>query len=534
MNLEIGSTLGDYQIIGILGAGGMGRVYKVRNTISDRIEAMKVLLPDLSATPELTDRFMREIKVQASLVHPNIAAFHTAVRVNNQLLMLMEFLEGATLAQRLEQGRISAPEAVEYVRQVLTALEYAHQRGVIHRDIKPANMMLVGSGTVKLMDFGIAKAASDQRLTMTGMTLGSLYYMPPEQIRGATDLDARADLYSVGVSLYEFVTGTRPFDGDSQFAIMSAHLEKNPAPPLSIDPSLPQSLNNLILQSVAKDPKDRFQTAAAFRDALAAVAAFWDAPTATQVGPAPAHQTITTPVPPPQAAAEAGPFIVKPAQSEPPKNRRGVWVALGAAAAVLAVVVMIQFGPLESSRAAPQVPQTSVRQAQPPQTAPAQTAAQEPAPRPVVPVTIPPRAQTVPTKPMPRQTTSVQAFPPAVEQRPASHAAAPAQVVSQPAPQPPTSQSVAPSQAEMMEFREHLMMINTRAGGVRASLQALKSQQAAAGMNLRGDMQEAVDLMDSYLRGAQGAIQAGDLPAARGYADKGERQLEKLEKFLNR
>src|ERR1700730_1206189 len=181
MSLEIGSRIGDYEIVSALGAGGMGKVFKVRNVISDRVEAMKVLLPDLEHEPELADRFMREIKVQASLQHPNIATLHTALRVDNQLLMLMELVEGITLDQRLQQGPIPLRDGIEYIGQVLGALGYAHQHGVIHRDIKPANMMLTANGTVKLMDFGIAKAAADRRLTMTGTTLGSLYYMSPER-----------------------------------------------------------------------------------------------------------------------------------------------------------------------------------------------------------------------------------------------------------------------------------------------------------------------------------------------------------------
>src|SRR5437879_3797123 len=134
MNLEIGTTIGDYHVVDILGAGGMGKVYKVRNVISDRVEAMKVLLPDLVNQSDLADRFLREIKVQASLEHPNIAALHTAVRVDNQLLMLMEFVEGVTLEQRLKDGPLPPAEAVNYISQVLSALEYAHARGVVHRD----------------------------------------------------------------------------------------------------------------------------------------------------------------------------------------------------------------------------------------------------------------------------------------------------------------------------------------------------------------------------------------------------------------
>ena len=344
IKLEIGSTVGDYQIIGILGAGGMGKVYKVRNVISDRVEAMKVLLPDLVTEPELADRFMREIKVQASLEHPNIAALHTALRIENQLLMLMEFVEGETLEQKLRNGPMHVRDAVDYIAQVLSALGYAHQHGVIHRDIKPANMMLTHGGAIKLMDFGIAKAASDRRLTMTGTTMGSLYYMSPEQIKGAATLDSRSDLYSVGVSLYELVTGKRPFDGDSQFAIMSAHLEKMPVPPLELDPTLPAALNDIILMSVAKDPDQRFQTAEAFRNALANAL---PQPAATVPVPAPAPAGAAAAA----AAPAAAPMLIEPTPPEEPRSHRGLWVAAGAVAAVLAIVAVIQFGPWKKTAA---------------------------------------------------------------------------------------------------------------------------------------------------------------------------------------
>src|SRR4051794_37088294 len=173
MNLEIGGTVGDYEIVGILGAGGMGKVFRVRNTISNREEAMKVLLPDLTGEPELANRFLREIQVLARLEHPNIAGLRTALRFENQLLMIMELVDGVSLDQRLHQGPMPVMEAVRCVDQILAALAYAHKNGVIHRDIKPANMMLTADGTVKLMDFGIAKGTNDRRLTMTGGTIGS-------------------------------------------------------------------------------------------------------------------------------------------------------------------------------------------------------------------------------------------------------------------------------------------------------------------------------------------------------------------------
>ena len=379
MNLEIGSTVGDYQIVGVLGAGGMGKVYKVRNLISDRIEAMKVLLPDLVTEPELADRFLREIKTQASLEHPSIASLHTAVRVDNQLLMLMEFVEGQTLEQRLQGGPLPVEQAVDYISQVLSALDYAHRQGVIHRDIKPANMMLTPAGTVKLMDFGIAKASTDQRLTMTGTTMGSLYYMSPEQIKGAAHIDARADLYSVGVSLYELVTGKRPFDGDSQFAIMSAHLEKMPVPPVEVDPRLPQALNDAILMAVAKDPAMRFQTAGAFRMALSSILPSKQAAPAPapvlQTGPRPASPVITQPVAPAQPMPALQPMMPAAIASEKPKGKRGLWMALGALAAVLGAIAVLEFAPSKDTKAQTQ------NQAQPSTVMPAQTRQRSPRPR---------------------------------------------------------------------------------------------------------------------------------------------------------
>ena len=343
MNLEIGTTIGDYQIIGILGAGGMGKVYKVRNVISDRIEALKVLLPDLATEPDLADRFVREIKVQASLEHPNIASLHTALRVENQLLMLMEFVEGMTLDQKLKAGPLPISEAVEYVAQVLGALGYAHQHGVIHRDIKPANMMLTPAGVIKLMDFGIAKAATDRKLTMTGTTMGSLYYMSPEQIKGAATLDSRSDLYSIGVTLYELVTGKRPFDGDSQFAIMAAHLEKNPIPPITLDPRLPAELNDIILLSVAKDPAARFQTAEAFRNALMNIQGL--------VGrPAGAVSTAASGAAAAPQAAPALPQEAPPAPAAAAKGHRGMWIAAGTLFTALLVVGHHPVRPMEEDQ----------------------------------------------------------------------------------------------------------------------------------------------------------------------------------------
>ncbi|MGD0790532.1 MAG: serine/threonine-protein kinase [Terriglobales bacterium] len=358
MNEAAPSRIGDYEILEVLGAGGMGQVFKVRNVISDRIEAMKILLPDLAGRQDLADRFLQEIKVLAALNHPNIAALRTALTLGNQLVMVMEFVEGMTLAKRLEAGPIAPAEALNYVDQILSALSYAHRQQVIHRDIKPANMMLTPNNVVKLMDFGIARSGKDRALTVTGTTLGSLYYMPPEQVMGGTT-DARSDLYSLGVSLYEMVTGQCPFRADSDYTLMAAHVQQPPKPPIELRSDLPAALNEIILLAMAKDPNQRFQSADAFRNALSSVRGelartgaatpaaspfaatallqgraappppMNDLPTVSAQVPVPTElpKTVTNlpPAPPPVAAQQ--------------RTHRGLYVTLGALLVLAALVV---------------------------------------------------------------------------------------------------------------------------------------------------------------------------------------------------
>ncbi len=269
MSLQCGDTIGDYLIIAELGVGGMGKVFKVRNLISDRVEALKVLLPDLQNNQELVNRFLREIKVHASLVHPNIAILYTATCVSNQLLMFIEMIDGITLAEKIKSGPLDPRDAVNYMSQMLLALSYAHNRGVIHRDIKPSNIMVTPKGVVKLMDFGIARGDSDRKLTSTGTALGSLYYMSPEQVKGS-EPDGRSDLYSAGVAAYEILTGKTPFDGQTEYAIMTAHVMSEPDPPVKWNPNLPPALSAVIMKSLAKNSAERFQTAEEFRLALLA------------------------------------------------------------------------------------------------------------------------------------------------------------------------------------------------------------------------------------------------------------------------
>lgn len=269
-SLNVGDAVGDYEVVGILGVGGMGTVYRVRNVISDREDALKVLLPDLRAAPDVAERFAREIKIQASLNHPNIASLRTALRVENQLLMIVELVEGVTLEQRLRLGPVDVWQGVDWTIAVLEALSYAHSLGVTHRDIKPANIMVTPSNTVKLLDFGIARSIADPGLTRTGVAVGSLHYMSPELIQGLPP-DARADIYSLGITSYELLTGQRPFQGKSHYEIMRAHLEQSPVLPQQINSNIPPDLSSLVLRAMAKRPEDRFQSAAEFRSALEAL-----------------------------------------------------------------------------------------------------------------------------------------------------------------------------------------------------------------------------------------------------------------------
>jgi serine/threonine protein kinase len=268
---EVGTTIGDYQIISVIGRGGMGKVFKVRNLLSDRIEAMKVLLPGTDPRADMVERFLREIKVVAALDHPGIASLRTALRANDQILMIMEYVEGTSLHSRMLQGPIGTARAVRFIQQVLDALAFAHRRGVVHRDIKPSNILVAPNDTIKLTDFGIASRSGDPRLTGEGVALGSLFYMSPEQMK-AEAVDARSDLYSVGVTLYEMVTGQPPVQGTSFYSILKAHMEGKPRPATELAPHLPPELSRVISKSLEKLPEARFQSAGEFHAALSRVA----------------------------------------------------------------------------------------------------------------------------------------------------------------------------------------------------------------------------------------------------------------------
>ena len=526
--------LGDYEILDVLGSGGMGRVYKVRNTITDRVEAMKVLLPDLQGHEAVAARFLREIKVLAALKHPNIAGLLTALTIENQLVMVMEYVEGQSLSSRVDQGAVPVQEALQYLDQVLAALDFAHRQHVIHRDIKPANMMLTQDGTVKLMDFGIARSeAEPKKLTATGTTLGSLSYMSPEQVTGQPT-DERSDLYSLGISFYEMVTGVKPFQGDSDFSIMAAQINPAPTPPVHLQPGLPKIVNDIILKSIAKDPAERFQSAEAFRYAVKRAAqAIGDLGTLVQgsveipasgvVAPQSRQEAKTMvqgsneyavgapvrpPAAPPAPAVAARTTVSQPAPSAPPvpapvaqaASHRGLYMGLGALVVVVVLIAAGFYMPKWKKASAADSEQPS--QVTTPASGPQQ-----------------PAEQAKPSEqPGPADTGAKKML--AGNPAPASGKAAISQV--------------APDTAELDAIEREIDQLTSRAAAVNSSLDTLQRQQQAEGYGLRGDIAAKQASMKINLSKAQSAIGQNDAARAKRYADMASADVEALERFLGR
>ena len=268
MPLAPNLRLGPYQIVAPLGAGGMGEVYKGRDTRLDRIVAIKVLPEHSAARPDLRERFEREARAVSALNHPHICALYDVGQQDGIDFLVMEYLEGETLAQRLERGPLPMEQALRYAVQISDALERAHRHKVIHRDLKPSNIMLVRDGA-KLLDFGLAKlhaaaaAEAETRtiaLTTEGTILGTFQYMAPEQLEGK-DADVRSDIFAFGAVLYEMVTGRKAFEGKSRASITAAIMERDPPPVSQVQPLTAPLLEKLIKTCLAKDPEQRRQTA---------------------------------------------------------------------------------------------------------------------------------------------------------------------------------------------------------------------------------------------------------------------------------
>lgn len=267
-SFEPGSTLGNYLIVSKLGEGGMGLVYKAHDTTLDRTVALKVLSPHLFRNQEFLNRFRVEAQAQARLNGPNIVTLHSMFEIPGSLVLVMEYVEGHTLDQRLHnEGRLSVASTVWVFEQALLGVERAHRMGIVHRDLKPSNIFITNTHEVKLMDFGVAKILDNKANTQSGSMIGTLMYISPEQIKG-NDADFRSDIYTLGISLYQAVTGVLPFEKKTDYEYMNAHLHEQPLPPTSLQPAIPQELEDIILKAMDKEPDNRFQNAHEFRKAL--------------------------------------------------------------------------------------------------------------------------------------------------------------------------------------------------------------------------------------------------------------------------
>lgn len=264
----IGQIIGNYKIEAKLGEGGMGAVYRGVDTMLDREVAIKALKPELASQTAVVERFRSEAVTLAKLNHPNIATLYTMFRQGEELYMVLEFVRGETLDNILQRrGALPADEAIPVFCQVLDGIDHAHELGIVHRDIKPANMMLTEKGTLKVLDFGIARLLGSARMTRAGNIIGTLEYMAPEQVRGL-ETDGRSDLYALGMMLYEVLTGKLPFDTDNEFELMKAQTEHTPPSPRTINPNIPEAIEAGIMKAIEKDPARRFQTGGEFREVL--------------------------------------------------------------------------------------------------------------------------------------------------------------------------------------------------------------------------------------------------------------------------
>jgi Tol biopolymer transport system component/predicted Ser/Thr protein kinase len=293
MTLAAGSRLGPYEIVAAVGAGGMGEVYRARDTRLERTVAVKVLPAHLSSSPEVRQRFEREAKTISSLSHPHICALYDVGNQDGVEYLVMEYLEGETLSERLGRGPLPAEQVLRYGIEMADALDKAHRQGIVHRDLKPGNVMLTKSG-VKLLDFGLAKVvapasqqsgvtalptmAHGQNLTQEGTILGTFQYMAPEQLEGK-EADVRTDIFAFGAVLYEMATGKKAFSGSSQASLISAIMKEEPAPIATVQPMTPPALDRVVRTCLAKDPEERWQSAHDIKSELA-----WIAQAGSQAG----------------------------------------------------------------------------------------------------------------------------------------------------------------------------------------------------------------------------------------------------------
>src|SRR5438552_4230395 len=250
-----------YEIQSEIAQGGMAEVYLARDQLLNRPVAMKALFPEYAREPSFVERFRREAQAAANLNHPNIVAIYDWGQEDGTYFIVMEYVEGRALRDLIRsEAPLDPNQAAEITAEIASALAFAHRNGVVHRDVKPGNVLLTQSGTVKVTDFGIARAGTSDGLTQTGSVMGTATYFSPEQAQGLP-VDGRSDVYALGVVLYEMVTGVAPFTAESPVSVAYKHVREDPVPPSERNPDVPPDLEQIILTALAKLPENRYQTA---------------------------------------------------------------------------------------------------------------------------------------------------------------------------------------------------------------------------------------------------------------------------------
>ena len=258
----------NYELLEEIGEGGMGMVYRARQSGLERIVALKVLLPNLSRKEKFVERFMREARNAARLDHPNIVTIYEVGNEKGSYFFSMKYVEGRDLSAILKGGPMPLSNAISIIDQVARGLDHAHKKDIVHRDIKPSNIIIDNEGMAVITDFGIARAAWEEKLTTTGMAVGTMEYMSPEQFAGIGDIDYRSDIYSLGATFYRMVTGKSPFPGETTQKVIYKKMQDDPVPPTSSNPELPEWIDDMVFKAMAKETDGRFNSATDFVEAL--------------------------------------------------------------------------------------------------------------------------------------------------------------------------------------------------------------------------------------------------------------------------
>ena len=367
---------GRYELGEVIGSGGMATVYRGWDRVLKRPVAVKVLSSAYAGDEDFVARFRREARAAANLNNPGVVSVFDTGSDGGRHFIVMELVEGRTLAEEIaEHGALDLERARDIAERVAGALQFAHANGIVHRDVKPGNVMLTPSGEVKVMDFGIARAAGGDTLTTTSSVLGTANYLAPEQAE-SKPVDPRTDVYALGVVLYEMLTGRPPFTGETAISVAYKHVREKPRPPSSVNPEVPAALEAITLKALAKDPQARYQSAEEMRRALVAAGAGEVEDTAlgatTPIGTGERTEAMA----PVEPTSVLGPGDLHEAPPEPPPERRSIWpfvlgvvlVLAGAALAVALVAGNGGGGPSPARSPSHRPPRTSTPPTTPPPT----------------------------------------------------------------------------------------------------------------------------------------------------------------------